>query len=818
MADAKCIAAILERAPHLSEKEAAALDDQLAAFRSAQEKSGALDPDGAVLAEARRLGDLAMAAAAIEKRNAAINAARDADWQGFKGRFKSDAEALHAKIAGIQRAVPGGAFSVDAQARAIEASLVGPLQGELRAIGAEKILNADPALERDLAREMARAAGDKNVAATGNRQAEKIAAILVKYLETARLTMNRAGAWIGKLEGYIVRQSHDQFKIRKAGFDKWLADIEPRLHEKTFEDVGLGGDARRAYLESVYTNLSTGNHLKLDQVGDPKDPAFRGPGNLAKRLSQGRELIFRSPDAWLDYNRAYGQGSLAEAVFAQLGRAADATALMREFGTNPQFMFEAWRDRAIVDAKKLGPDAAAREIARLNSWRLRAEFDDVAGASRIPGNATLARWGSIGRAVETLSKLGGVVLSSIPDIGARAATLRHSGVDLLNTYARSFEGHAALLGSDAAKREMADLMGVATDGMRGTVLSRFQAGDSAPGRMSKLMQIFFRANLLQFWTDGHKAGVGFMLARHLADHQGKAFDALPEALRANLARYDIDAKGWDAIRASGARASRDERFLTPDLVDDPELSLRLRTFITDQVAEALNEPTAGTRAITNFGSRPGTPIGEALRFFMQFKQFPVTFAMRQFGREIARGGRPDIFGIAHLIVASTLLGYAALYAKDAAKGLTPRDPLDAEHGWKTFLAAMKQGGGLGIYGDFLFGEYNRFGGGFLETAAGPAAGSLSQVARVLGAIRDGQDPSAKALKLGVDHLPFANVFYLRPVLDWAIVYQLQELANPGYLRRMEQRRARDNDQQFIVSPSRTIPRGGGLRPFEGVRQ
>jgi hypothetical protein len=68
-------------------------------------------------------------------------------------------------------------------------------------------------------------------------------------------------------------------------------------------------------------------------------------------------------------------------------------------------------------------------------------------------------------------------------------------------------------------------------------------------------------------------------------------------------------------------------------------------------------------------------------------------------------------------VTSTVLGYAAMTAKDMLKGKTPRDPKDPN----TIIKAFTQGGGAGIYGDFLFGEYNRFGQSPLETAAGPDA-------------------------------------------------------------------------------------------------
>jgi hypothetical protein len=52
------------------------------------------------------------------------------------------------------------------------------------------------------------------------------------------------------------------------------------------------------------------------------------------------------------------------------------------------------------------------------------------------------------------------------------------------------------------------------------------------------------------------------------------------------------------------------------------------------------------------------------------------------------------------------MGYFVLQAKQLIAGKDPRPNSGA-----TFLASMMQGGGAGIYGDFLFGQANRYGGG-----------------------------------------------------------------------------------------------------------
>ena len=225
----------------------------------------------------------------------------------------------------------------------------------------------------------------------------------------------------------------------------------------------------------------------------------------------------------------------------------------------------------------------------------------------------------------------------------------------------------------------------------------------------------------------------------------------------------------------------------------------------------------------NRGTAPGTVLGEVARFFWQFKSFPITVLHKQLGRELfGKGatnisealvrGRGDILGLSHLIVATTLFGYLAMAAKDTFRGRKPRDFRNP----KTVIAAMAQGGGLGIYGDFLFGEYSRFGKGFLSTLAGPTFAQIDDLHELWIKLRSGDDVAGNLVRLAMNNTPFINLFYTRFALDYLILFQIQELINPGYLRRMEARIRRDRGQKFHIPPSTVIPRGGGDRPFESI--
>lgn len=792
----------------------------------------------------KELADEERLAALIEKRSQAINVLRKTqrfEWYaGFEGK---EAQGLSILNVGSERKGEGFGRSVAAEQKGLEAKLVGPMLAELRAQGLDKLLiNRDLDFERDIARNMwaiteGEVAG-KPANLTGRKEAQEAAKILVKYQEAARMMQNDAGAWIGKVSGYVVRQSHDMFRIRKAGFESWRDNILPKLDERTFDGV----DNRDEYLRRVWTGLSTGEHYK-ERGSEDWLMGFKGPGNLAKRASQERSLHFKSADDWFDYNQSFGASSLLEAQVFGLRKAANNTALMRTWGTNPEAAFLADVSQMKQAAGKRGD---AKAVDALDNWRIKSEFEQITGTANIPGNPTVSLISSGVRALISMAKLGGAVLSSLPDIGAKAAVLRHQGITLLDGYTNSLEDFVRGRG-DAMQREVSDYLGVGYDGLLGSVMSRFSATDSIPGKMAKLQNRFFRFNLLSWWTDGKATGAGLIMSHNLARNAGKNFAKLDEALQSSLKRFDIGEKEWGVLRQAETRLAGDTAHLTPDAIqrlpdavirplaegDSPkqiqrardDLELGLRSFYSDEVATAITQGSARERAIVTWGTKPGTPVGEAVRFMMQFKMYPITFATRHMAREILN---KDSVGIAHLIVATTALGYLSMQAKELAKGKEMRKAETPGEYARMLGAAMQQGGGLGIYGDFLFGEYNRFGGGFLESIAGPAAGTASDLFRAFSEFKDAgtgkttatdlKQGGAALFKVGVNNTPFINLFYTKAALDYLIMFQMQEQMSPGFLRRAERKMEQQNHQKYIIPPSSVIPYGGGSRLFEGVRQ
>ncbi len=758
------------------------------------------------------LADEERIAAALQRREAARNVLirQGLDARATPGRENA---AVDEVLSGTSRGTREAGNSVDAQAHAIPRQILGPMVADLRkegllgAIRGGFFTGRDRAFDADVARELWRLR-DPQAPGSGNRFAEKTAGILHTAQESARAMQNEAGAWIGQAEHYITRQNHDMLKVRDAGFPAWRDDIMPRLDASTFDRLENPADVE-PLLKNIWSNLASGLH-ETSTVGTLEP--FAGPGNLAKRISQERVLHFKSADDWLAYNDRFGHGGVLDGVVHGIEKAGRDVALMRNLGTNPEAMFRGWVGGLSERMRDAGDVAGANKLAGSvaeGGWKSNV-LDVVTGKANLPANATLARIGDTVRTMQQLAKLGGVAISSFNDLAVNAAVLRHNGVPLLESYGRQVRG---FLPQGEGAREVADTLAVGVDGLLRNIMSRFKSDDGALGKMSRTVELFHRLNFMTWYSDALHSAVGLTLTNNLGRNAERAFGDLPGRMQTTLRRYGIEQAEWDAMRPHAALAADGAMHLLPSELPDATLSTKLATYVTDQLREGMHEPRASDRAVVTWGTQKGTVAGELVRLMMQFKNYPLTFARRSLGREFTRDG-VDVMGAAHLIVASTMLGYASMTLKDLAKGREPRDPQDAAGYSKAVLAAMTQGGGLGIYGDFLFGEANRMGGGLVGSLAGPTAGTLEQAHQLFQAIRDGAfdksgahaetDIFGKGIELAKNNAPLINLFYTRAALDHFIFFRLQEAANPGYLRRYEANVKRQNDQTFWLRPSEAV--------------
>jgi hypothetical protein len=778
----------------LSQKAASDLLDEVRKAAEIKSKDGS-DLNDNIIAELSSQKIRAKIEGELQKRNAAINILKQKELKTKIDEFVAEGltirKAMQAVLVGVQGVYKAGRLSVDAKVKAVHKRYLGGFAQELEANDLLAIVN-QKALQPEIEKELY-ALGTGNAGVTKSKEALQIAKIIHKYNEALRLRQNRAGASIDKLESFTATQSHDRVEMRKQGYTAWRDKIIPLLDkERTFK----GADAEE-FLSSAYEVLTTGISRKTIQ--DEKLFEFKGAANLAKKVSRARVLHFKDAESSIQYRNEFGKRDFMEGVMQNIEHSSRNIALMETFGTNPRAMFE----KVFDDTKKKYRSDASKIKDVINDRAIRNFYNEVDGSTMIPESPSMAQVGAVLRAIQTLSKLGGVLISSLTDIPNKAAELQFRGFGVLESYGISLSDIRV---SGSEKKQLGALLGVGMDGMVGSIASRWSASDDLPGSMASLQRLFFKLNGLQWWTDAHKRGTGMAMSHRLATFKDVSFNKLDADTKRSFDNFGITEKEWDVIRKTATKQVDDREYITPDTIRDAEglsekqkdiIEDKLRAYFIDISDAATLTPDARERAVLTQGLKRGTVEGELFRIFTQFKSFPVTMISKVYGRALYGKGKADVPALVQTAIMTTLFGYVAMSGKDLAKGREPR-PLDNVNTWK---AAFLQGGGAGILGDFALGEYSRFGNDLTTTLAGATFSTLNDIARLYAAAKNGDDTAAKGLNLLLNNAPGANLIYLRPALNYMFIYQLQEALNPGYLRRMERRVEKENNQKFLIKPS-----------------
>jgi hypothetical protein len=166
------------------------------------------------------------------------------------------------------------------------------------------------------------------------------------------------------------------------------------------------------------------------------------------------------------------------------------------------------------------------------------------------------------------------------------------------------------------------------------------------------------------------------------------------------------------------------------------------------------------------------------------------------------------------ITATTFAGAIGTQLREIAKGRDPMnmDPTTPE-GRKFWAASLLSGGGLAIYGDFLFADVNRYGGSLGETTGGPTLGLFTDLKNLtignLVEAAEGEDTKAgaEALNFVYRHMT-PKPFYMKLATERMLIDQLQKAVDPrAYerFRRMQRNRYRDYGQEYFWRPGEQLP-------------
>tara|TARA_R100001594_G_scaffold98849_1_gene133398 strand:- start:46 stop:2580 length:2535 start_codon:yes stop_codon:yes gene_type:complete len=646
---------------------------------------------------------------------------------------------------------------------------------------------------------------------SGNKTSLAIAESMEEANELLRKQANKSGADISRIIGRIVKQSHDGIKIYKAGFEKWFNDISPLLDEDRTFGRPMSAEERYNFLSEVYDTIVSGKrndiHANLDEA-----PGFVGVANMGKRLSHSRSLHFKQDgeSAW-KYMNAYGYNHIGSVFANSLLSMSDSVAAMMHLGPNPRAMLKEFLQRAQNTAR----DAKDRDtLAKLTSdvmeKRLNALFDEISGVgNQLPkfGSGMSYHIARISNWLKNLSSsalLGGVPIASVGDIGTSGYRLNEIGENFFRAHLNSIGGliPEAVGGKGGRRsgqaREIADSLGVGMDALTSSVQSRWIGNDVSDGQGASMVSWLMRVTGMNWMNDSLKTAAGLTLSNFIAKQSGKKFADLDVSLRSEMEAYGLGADDFKLMN-SVVQDVDGVKYHDITAIDDIDARIRINGFFTGFVNSAILTPGARAKMTLRFGER-GTFGGEFSNLFFHLKSFSVTYGMEMLSRGFSKSNEGNRVGaLISMILTSMAYGYLAATLKDLAKGKQPVNI--AEKPGQVMLLSLMHGGGLGFYGDLLYGfmESSSFNKGLLETAGGPVIGQLASLPNIVKNIAEGDfDRAAQGgYRVAKSFLPGANIWYTRMAVDYLIFWQMSEYLNPGWARRFERRIREETGQEFM---------------------
>ena len=650
---------------------------------------------------------------------------------------------------------------------------------------------------------------------TGDAAARELAGAWGRASEYLRQRFNSAGGSISKRQDWGLPQTHSTERVRAVRFEEWRDFIAPRLNVDKMIDERTGLKFSPARLELALKDVY--ETIRTDGMASMKPSGTQRGRSVATRRQDHRFLVFRNGDSWLQYQQRFGNPDPFDSMMGHIDNMARDIAMMERLGPNPA--------STLTYLKQTMRKAAAGDVRAENrASRKSAQLDDLYGAimgrNNSPVDSTFSYTMAGTRQLLQAAQLGAASIAALTDINPQVITRGFNGLPQVKTINQTLSALMILPQSERAK--LALRLGLTAEAY--TTLASAQmryVGDiSGPEVTRRISDFVMRASLLSPWTNAGRWAFGMEFLGHLGDQVGKTFNELDPNMRGALQRYGIGEDRWNIMRTTPLYDFNGATFLRPnDIAARTDIDQRMANDLTDKLLIMINTETnfavpstsiRGRLALTG-NLQPGTIPGEIVRSFAMYKNFSVTVLNTHIARGLAlEGVSAKGRYLGGFIVTATLMGALAMQLKEMAKG---RDPvaMDSPEFWGS---AMLQGGGLGIFGDFMFSQTNRFGGGLAETVAGPVVGLANDLNNLttgnLMQFIKGEDTNVgrEMIDFASRYTPGSSMWYLRLGLERLVTDQVRMMVDPdapARMRRLERRYMNERGQEYWWRPGQTSP-------------
>jgi len=654
---------------------------------------------------------------------------------------------------------------------------------------------------------------------TGDGAARAFGQAVRDVFDRLRAEYEAAGGIMGKIENYFPVY-HDPELVGRVSYDDWKAALYPELDRIRMIDLDTGLPMDDPKLDLVmreaYQSIRTDGLVDVAQRAAEGLQTFGRGGEINMKRAHSRFFHFNDADAFLRYNAKFGRGEagLFDAMVDHISAMTRDIAIMQQLGPKPTAVM-----------RNIELELQGRGTTPTALQAVRGMYDVLSGKNGHGGKAGpfykfFMGWLNIKRA----AYLGSAPVSAISDTFFISAAAKMNGIPATQVMAQYLK---LLNPADNLDRDVARHVFFVAGAAQGLGLQGARFADDAGhgGLTGWAAGATNRLSGLQAMTDAGRQSTMWVMAATMARYAAAKtpWDQVEPGFKQAMSAFQITKADWDLIMQATPITHVDMEgaaWLTPENVmaigSDAaiEAARKYGDWMVATGNLAVNEPRLLTRAITTGAVFGEAPIGSPLRLLASnaffAKSFPVTIILNHLLPSLRAASHGRFGHLAAIVAGSMVMGALAIQVRQVITGKETRDMTDP----KFWLAALLQGGGAGLFGDFLFQDYNRFGQSIGGTLAGPIVGTAQSLLRAgdLYGLAEGDwsvnEFASDVFRTGAKEIPGINLWYSRLFIERMLLDQVEKMIDPKYdarMRRLEKTMQKQFGQEFWWKPGEVLP-------------
>ena len=654
---------------------------------------------------------------------------------------------------------------------------------------------------------------------TGNDAARAYGQAVREMFDKLRQMYDDAGGVMGKIEGYYPVH-HEAELVGRVSYEEWRDFLLPLLNRDMMTDLDTGlpfDDIRlNEVMKQSYENIKTNGLVDIQERAAEGLQTFGRGGEISMRRQQSRFFHFKDPESFLEYNAKFGRGDagLFDSMLDHVQSMTRDIAIMQGLGPKPT---------AVMRNIELELQGQGTLLPAMQT--IRGMYDVLSGKTGYGGQLGPMYKFTMGWLnVKRSAYLGSAPVSALSDTFFVSLASKMNGVPAMKTMGQYLK---LLNPLDSTDRDVARTLFYVASAAQGAGLqgARFADDVGRGGITAWLAGATNRLSFLAAMTDaGRQAPMmiqGAMMARYAA--QKTSWENLEPTIREAAGRFGITEKDWKIIMRAEPTTHVDMEgtaWLMPENVialggtAATDAGRKYGDWMTALGNTAVNEPKLLTRAITTgavFGdARQGSLLRLMAANVFFAKSFPVTIVLNHLLPAMRSASQGRFGHLTAVAGGGLVLGAMVIQLRQLLTGKEPRD-MDNGSFW---MAAFLQGGGAGLFGDFLFADYNRFGQSIGGTLAGPVAGTAQSLLKAgdLYGLAEGewsaQSFASETFGVASREIPGINLWYSRLVVERMILDQVEKMLDPKYdtrMRRLEKKMQKDYGQKYWWRQGEVLP-------------